>query len=206
MHNMAFVHINVHLPVLDHFIRLSSPSWNVFWSSSFSTTLPHLVSSANFDMIELMTSTAPSMSLMNMTKRAGPRQEPWTTPEQISPQEEVSPFSTTRCFLPTSQFSIHLRRVPWIPSPEHLVSSRWIGTLSKAFEKSKYTTSSEFPSSMIFVRSSKYESRLVSVLLLLMNPCWLLLMRSYSFKCSIIASQIIFSMTLQSTHVRLTGR
>ena len=52
----------------------------VYWSSalctSFSTTLPTFVSSANFRRIELVTSTALSMSLMKMRNKVGPRTDP----------------------------------------------------------------------------------------------------------------------------------
>ena len=106
-----------------------------------------------------------------MVKARGPRTEPCGTPDETSFQVENSPLSTVLCDLSLSQSCTHASRWPPIPCASILARRRLCGTLSKALEKSRYITSTDFPSSCKLVIRSKNSRRLVVQDLFLRNPC-----------------------------------
>ena len=57
----------------------------------------------------------------------------------MSPQEELLPFRTVRCFLPIRKFLIRERRFPDTPHCSSLKMSPSCQTLSNALEISRYT-------------------------------------------------------------------
>ena len=69
----------------------------------------------------------------------GPKTEPWGTPLSTDAQCEKVP--RTLCFLSFNHSMIQLRSLPVIPWLRSFAASLLWGTLSKAFAKSKKTTS-----------------------------------------------------------------
>ena len=85
-------------------------------------------------------------------------------------------------------------------------SNLFLGTLSKAFEKSKYIKSIEWPSSCRLVMTSKNSNNLVRQDLCFIKPCWLGLIRLFFCKWSTILSRKRDSMVLQTREVNEIGR
>ena len=137
VHNFAFFHIEQHFPLLGPRKSLDRSCCKHWLSSLLFTFLKIFVSSANFNNQLVI---AVSRSFMKIRKRRGPRIEPWGTPLHIFVQREH-----TLCVLSLSQFLIHCRMRSSTPWFDNFWSSRWCRTLSNAFAKSNYTTSTLSP-------------------------------------------------------------
>src|SRR5215469_4442856 len=95
--------------VFDQAIILFRSFWSDWWPLFLSTRLPILVSSANFEILLIM---SVSKSLIYIINRMGPRTDPWGTPLVTPDQFEDSPFMTTRCCLSFNQILIQVKRFP----------------------------------------------------------------------------------------------
>src|SRR5215469_11374187 len=82
------------------------------WRKLFLSTRPIFVSSANFEILLIM---SVSKSLIYTINRMVPRTDPWGTPLVTSDQFEDSPFMTTRCCQTFNQFLIQTKRFPLTP-------------------------------------------------------------------------------------------
>src|SRR6266568_3619853 len=132
-----------------------------------------------------------------MRNNTGPNTDPWGTPLVTDLHPENEPFIHTLCLLPFSHSSIHPLTLPEIPCAFIFLSSRSWGTLSKAFTKSRNTTSTDSPWSTHLVTISKKASRLLKQEPLFLNPCCDSAMSSYLSRCLTIASLMIVSNILQ---------
>src|SRR5215469_4483953 len=77
-----------------------------------STRLPIFVSSANFEILLIM---SVSKSLIYTINSMGPRIDPWGTLLVTFDQFQDSPFMTTRCCLSFNQFLIQVKRFRLTP-------------------------------------------------------------------------------------------
>src|SRR5215469_342041 len=98
--------------VFDQAIILFRSFWSDWRPLFLSTRLPIFESSANFEILLIMSM---SKSLIYTINRMGPRTDPWGTPLVNSDQFEDSPFMITRCCLPFNQFLIQVKRFPLTP-------------------------------------------------------------------------------------------
>src|SRR5688572_5076631 len=106
----------VHLSILksmfqspDHLYSFSKSFLSILLSSSLFAFAQSLVSSANLDILQTMSS---SMSLIYITNNNGPNTDPCGTPLVTLIQLELFPFILTRCLLSFSQLIIHWSRLP----------------------------------------------------------------------------------------------
>ena len=138
-----------------------------------------------------------------MLNKMGPRTEPCGTPLITSDQSDRWPLKTTFCFLPTRKFLIHSRTWPDIPQPYNIDIKRLCGTESKAFWRSKYNTSTEWPSSSAFVHLLMASRRRVEQDLPGVNPCCSDGILLLAWRRSWTLSLMIDSMILQIGEVKL---
>src|SRR6218665_1731766 len=143
--------ITEHLSTLNSICQSLAYSYNLLRSSlivnassSVTISLHSFVSSANVDIFERI---PVSISLMKIIKRSGPKTDPYGTPLITSIHSENAPLIPTLCLLSFSQFSIHLSRFPPNPHASIFLPSIMWETLSNAFAKSRYITSTALPSS-----------------------------------------------------------
>ena len=108
-------------------------------------------SSANSKPLDSMLSRR---SLINMTKSSGPSTDPWGIPLMTAAGIELTPFTFTVCVLPVRKASIQSKIFPVMPYASSLPRSLWWGTVSKAFQKSKYKASTTPPLTIVSIHSS----------------------------------------------------
>src|SRR5215469_5634931 len=101
--------------VFDQAIILFRSFWSDWRPLFLSTRLPIFVSSANFEILLIM---SVSKSLIYTIKRMDPRTDPWGTPLVTSDQFEDSPFITTCCCLSFNQFLIQAKN--WLKDRQTL--------------------------------------------------------------------------------------
>jgi len=148
-------------------LSMSSCSWIVSWSDVI--FLYRMQSSAKRRISDVMLSET---SLMYRRKSKGPRTVPCGTPDVTGSQVDWDPFTTTRCLRLDKKELIQLSVLPRIPYESILVSKRWWGTESKAFEKSKIATSVGDPESRALAQSSIASINWVSHKWPDLKPCW----------------------------------
>jgi len=103
-------------------------------------TFPNsFVSSANFK-IELVRVASRSLKKIKI-KTMGHKTEPWGTPLVTDVQVDLWPLKHTLCLLPLNHSFSQTQTFPPIPCFSVLSNNLWCGTLSNAFPKSKYITS-----------------------------------------------------------------
>ena len=113
------------------------------------STGPSILYPANSLMMLLIPSRMLSIYIRNST---GPRTLPCRIPFETSGHSEDCEFTST-CWLQLStKLSIQLYTCPSIPYAWIIFKNFLWGTLSKAFWKSKYVTSTGFPSSILLVK------------------------------------------------------
>ena len=81
----------------------------------------------------------------------GPSMLPWGIPLLTRNHLENFPLNPTHCFLLHRKFSIHFNKTSVIPYHFNLFSKCWCETLSNAFSKSVYITSTWEPWSVCVV-------------------------------------------------------
>jgi len=142
---------------------------------------------------------------MKMRKSNGPRTEPWGTPLMTRLQSYVAPLTNTLCSLLLSQSLIQCATCPSIPCAFSFRRSLSCGTLSNAQAKSRNMMSTLSLASLQAVTLSRKASRLVTHERPCLNPCWEPFIRSNLFRCWVMASQTIDSITFERWQVRLMG-
>ena len=186
----------------DQACRRSKSLCIISWSSDVVIRLYILVSSAYIFTSPFSTS---GKSFTNKTKRTGPSTEPCGIPLVISHHDDSTPFTNTLCFLPVKKSSIHASNLPLIPYAwSFRISLQW-GTLSNAFLKSIYATSTLPPSSIILVQSSRVSRSCEIQDLPGTNPCWLSQYRLFFIICWMMEALTNPSSILLGTAVKLTG-
>ena len=144
-------------------------------------------------------------SLMYITKRSGPKTDPWGTPLKTSVHLELASPIITLCLLKLRKSSNHLAISSVTPYPFILWTNlRW-GTKSKAFAKSNSISSTLLPSTKLEVMKSSVSSRLLRQLFDGTKPRWVLFINLLSIRCLSSSSLIILSSILEITEVRDIG-
>jgi len=132
------------------------------------TFLNILVSSANLSITLMLPS---SKTLMKNRNSNGPTTDPCGIPLSTSVHVELYPSKQTLCFLSSSHDATHLTTWPSIPWACSLANKCLWGTLSKAFAKSRNTTSTIPYWLMTSVITSRNSKILVIHDLPLRKPC-----------------------------------
>jgi len=147
MHDFTFIHVEQHCQSCDQLNILCKSDCNILIWSLLATLLTIFVSSANF---RILLTTPSSKSFMKIMNDKGPKIDPWGTPLITAVNLERIPLITTHCSLSANQFSIQFIIEPVIPCALNFCNNlRW-GTLSNAFWKSRYITSTGSPASIWF--------------------------------------------------------
>ena len=135
-------------------ILLSSAHWNTTSRSVFRFSVsvgdviwpPILVSSAKLERKTWLTFR--SMSPIRTRYNNGPSTEPRGTPDLTGDGSDLTLFTSTDCVLCVRKRCIHRPIFPEIPKELSFLSVIMKSTLSNAFAKSKYTTSTQSSFSM----------------------------------------------------------
>ena len=143
---------------------------------------------------------------MKIKKNSGPSILPCGTTDRTAIQPEAVPLRTTCCQHSFSQALIQLYSFPRIPWALTFFSSLSTGTLSNAFAKSRYTTSTGMPLSTDAVTFSRKYRRLLVQDFPCIKPCWVALISLCLARCSTMSSFRIDYIILQQTGVKETGR
>ena len=182
------------------FSPISRSSCNCSWPVLVLMTRYNKQSSANKRALDFIIS---GRSLMKNRNSSGPKTVPWGTSE--STELEWVPSRSTCSVRSCKKCCIYCSVLSCIPYSFSLRSSRWCGTLSKAFEKSNNTASICFPSDKIFARSWIVVISWVSQDLRALKPCWQSDRIWYVDRWSIMLLHIICSCILQQMAFRETG-
>ena len=151
------------------------------------------ISSKNF---RISHESPSSISLIYMMNSNGPRPELWRTPLMTYAQSHHCTRTTTRCVQSLRYDMIQLTICGPIPWVLILRSSLWCGTLPNALQKSKYTTSTGYPSyrcfvtismNFRFVKQNLFWKKIIINKIKIKNLCWVPFIRS----CFKIPSQIM---------------
>ncbi len=143
---------------------------------------------------------------MHIKQRTGQSTEPCGTSLVTSINLEYPSPTFTRSVLLVGKLGIQLWSLPAIPSWSNFCSNlRW-GTQSKAFLKSKYTTSTPNFLSKARVHCSWEYRRFVRHDLPCLKPCCFVLIICFESTNRVRATLIIPSITFKHVLVRLTGR
>ena len=138
MQDMALVQVEGHLPYRGPFsISCKVPLQGPHRFQIFSIN-PSLVSSANLDTL---LERPKFRSLIYMTKRRGPKTDPWGTPLLSAVLSEGTLFTMTLFLIPANQFSIQTATLPWMLRARTFIMNLLWGSLSKVLRKFKKTTS-----------------------------------------------------------------
>ena len=86
-------------------------------------------------------------SFIDIQKKRGPRNYPWGTPALTLAHEEYWPFKTTLGLLASTRSIIKVNTLPLTPFYFNLEMSTFCQTLSVAFDISKKTSLTSYPSS-----------------------------------------------------------
>ena len=164
-------------------------------SASLHTLLQILLSSANFQIFDMMPS---SISFINIKNSNGPNTKPCGTPLFTSAQPDTFPFILTLCLLSANQFLIHLKYCPPMPCASNFVNKQACGTLSNALAKSRYITSTGTPSFKNLVTVSRYSSRFFRQDLPFLKPCCVAFIRLKVFSYRLYQYNLIISLQSSS--------
>ena len=179
-------------------------AWSCRMSSSLVIPWPIRVSSAKLDKNEVATSW--SISPISMRNRSGPNTDLCGTPDTTGLGWDFFPSNSIDWRRPLRKLWSNLPRCPWIPRDLSFLRVIPMSTLSKAFAKSRYTMSTQFPSSRRRVIWSNWAKSWLEHDIVLRKPCWLSFNKSCSSKKLTSGLRITFSKVLTSREVRATGR
>ena len=174
MRDSNFVCIVSHLPCICPSVKVIDGVLHVFFFLSLSvcTGWISLVSSANLLTVDLSVSPI-SRSFMYIRKHSGPRTDPCIRELVTGLQLDLAPWVTHFRLRLLSQAVIYCNMLPSIPWALifFFITSFLCGTVSKAFARSRYTTSTGLPLSTDLVMISRYSSKLVVVDFPFLKPC-----------------------------------